>query len=199
MVSSSQHIGGSYVMDWRDGEARDFPAVDQEDVWQEIRIWSWMHGGRKPSRRVIEAKLAGEVRTATYGEVPEEGQSPWQHPPVPSAETISKIVEWALEQADPVQKAIWGFLEVPEERLEPTLDLLGALGLLKGQKQSKAPKGSLQALVFRSLPATLPELYELARQEMTTSKRPEAAVRQAIRTLVGKGKVYERDGRFFRN
>lgn len=100
---------------------------------------------------------------------------------------LEKVIEWSTEQASIVRLAVVEYLESPDdERLSDVLNLCG----IEKENRKTRKEDTLTALLKRSLPATLEELYVVARRNHR-SNRPEAAVRQTLRNLKKRGLVSE--------
>jgi len=100
---------------------------------------------------------------------------------------LDSLIEWASQQADLVRLAVVEYLEEPDdEHLEAVLDLVDE----KAPTSERKKEASLASLIERALPATMEELYVLGRRQHR-SNRPEAAVRQTIRSLTRRGRVFE--------
>ena len=111
----------------------------------------------------------------------------------PDWDLLEKLAEWGLQQSAKVKLALLEYLEDPTET--QLSEFLEIAGLVDNSPLSKKPL-SLSKLIQQVLPATQDELYSLARTHHR-SKRPEAAVRQTLRTLIKKSVIYEQAGRFY--
>lgn len=175
------------------------PSVSKSDVDQQMALLV-LEGIINPSRSVVIRQLKYQDRAfLTDFDGHEEITQLWHEPNHSEAQlqAIEQIVRWASKQSDQVRIEVFKFLDDPSfKNLQETLDQLYNLGIIK-KKSSRNPnrsnhQSSLTDMILHSLefPQPLEELMELGRMN-STSRRPEAAVRQALRRLKRKGTIIE--------
>lgn len=158
-----------------------FEKESDEDRRQEIAT------RRLEKEKGITPPPVTRSREYGYGLVPGEGQIVDENFTI-NFRALERIIEWSMEQSALVRLAVVEYLEEPgDEHLEAVLDLIDVQAPVAGTKRKEA---SLTSLIVHALPATIEELYVLARRQHR-SHRPEAAVRQTIRNLRKKGSLLE--------
>ena len=166
------------------------PGVDPADIEQEYQILLWQ--GKKPSRKLLylkakryEASLFDFTTDLSYAQAID-----WAETPVPSAEAFEQITTWALSQSETIQAMVFSFLEDPTDT--GLHQILKTTGLKPAEKLPAEQSLTDKILEFCQDNRSIAEIYELGRN-LLTSKRPEAAVRQALRRLIKSGKIEESD------
>lgn len=169
------------------------PAVEKEDIDQEIELLKLE--GKVPSRAVLYKKFSRYegVLFDSIGSPDLSGQPPWASAQYSSLETINRIVDWSLVQSDMVQSLVLEFLD-SEIEVDEVITILVKEGVItKPKKYPKLPTITLTdeilALFSERREIHIYDLYEMAREFNSSSKRPEAAVRQIIRRLVRSGVI----------
>lgn len=175
-----------------DAPVVQLPVVDRDDINQEAALLELQ--GIKPSRRLLALRM--RERELTFSGDIDCQPLPTLAPGLPDPEVIEALIDWTLDQVDEVQAQMFEFLEDPEERFEETAEFLLRIHLI--QPLATPAKAASNADLFRNaLPAAKEDLYTLARLHLTTTRRPEATVRQWLRRSLEAGLV-EVDGDLIR-
>lgn len=166
------------------------PGPSSEDLEQEILIAKWE--GRVKYRPPYTAKFGRELG---YGQRAPDNASPFFPPHEYNPEAVETLLEWMFDQSDQIQVAVLAYLSDPSERRFKTV-----LRLIDRATEEVRPRQSntLVDLVVRVLPATLEDLYKMARREHQ-AKRPEAAVRQLLRRLTAEGRIVKKGELYYAN
>lgn len=144
--------------------------ITPEDIAQEAELLKLL-GVANPNKSIIAKRLA--TRELFFGEGELSNAQPLTSPrPQAPDHVLEALVDYALEN-EAHTAAIMAFLDSPEDMINETLELLGLA-------EKKIKTTSLSSILENALPATLPELYSLARSIIQT-ERPEATVRQWYR------------------
>lgn len=162
-------------------EYKLLPGILPEDIRQDIAI-SRLTGRKSSMKKLKEGKDIG------YGLHPSPDAIPiWSIVPRPDFKLFEQLAEFVLNQEELIKQRIVEYLSEPDEgKLQAVVIALG-----KDLEEKKVPL-TLTELIFKSLPATLDELYELA-IKVHISRKPQAAVRQNIRNLISRGRVQWED------
>jgi len=119
--------------------------------------------------------------------VPTAGTLLGEDAPTINFAALDTVIEWATSQAGAVQLAVVEYLEEPDDpHLDAVLDLIDQ----KAPTREARKETPLAQLIVRALPATMEALYALGRRQHR-SNRPEAAVRQTVRSLKKRGLAFE--------
>lgn len=179
------------------------PLFTQEDLEQEVALRK-LEGVEFPNRSLImkELNYGKSGRALTYEELPEfvsfESAFSDGTPDGLDIGETERLINWALEH-DILDK-VDEFLESPtEEMLEELMSFLVELGLVDEPPKpnfSIKRKHQTPALILKNLPATKEELYEMARTILTTTARPEATIRQALRRMTKQNRIKLEDGQY---
>lgn len=172
--------------------------VDPQDINQEIELLK-LEGIKNPSRSLIERRMKNHqpllfgITTESFINEP----LPWQTRSITSLEDTSALTEWALSKSDRIQDLILNFLEEPkEDEVDQIISQLEKEGIEIHRsisiKEIPLWKQLLDQIQDRGF-CTISELYEYGRSYITFSKRPEAAVRQAIRRLLKAGLIIKEE------
>ena len=156
------------------------PVTTREDFEQE----SILQGLEGKKRKVFSRKVL-EIVNLTYGLIaPEDAEPLGPTPPTPNVEAIEQLSTWMLQQSERLRHAILDYLDDPRDR--QIIRILTMLNLKFHPIEMR--EITLTQLMLDSLPTNMESLYELARREHK-SKRPHAAVRVILRSLLRKGEV----------
>jgi len=175
------------------------PNPKKDDIDQEIALLK-LQGVPNPSRSIVSKRLANDDRAYLVDDftnlpsvLPLFGSDNFTGERM---EAITNLLEWAAKQADYIETAIHDFLEDPSEAsLRIIMGILEDAQLLMisaFDKHKKPKKLTLTELIRRSLRSgscSIEQLYILGRENSPQSKRPEAAVRQALRRMERLGEV----------
>ena len=114
-------------------------------------------------------------------------------------ETHSILQTWAASQEDPIRSLVLAFLDDPtDEEADRIIKLLPYNHEQRARRKRK--RSSLVQVILKAIksaPRDKTDLYASGREFLVNSKRPEAAVRQALRTLQRRGLIEERSGFFY--
>ena len=162
------------------GELHLLPGLElPEDIRQEMAI-SHLTGKKASMRRLQGPKDLG------YGLRPASDAIPvWSIVHRPDFTTLEKLTEFILDQEESIKREILAYLVEPNESQLSVI--IKALGIEQRPAPQKPPI-TLTDLILKALPATLDELYALARVAHQ-SRKPEAAVRQNVRNLIRRERI----------
>lgn len=163
------------------------PAVDPEDIEQEYQLLILQ--GKTPSRRILyQRALRYEAMIFDFTEDPAGiTDMTWSETPTTPVEVYQQLTNWALAQSEVIQNAVLDFLEDPTEKA--LTDLMADLNLKEEAPKTQELSLTSAILTYCQTPRTLPDLYQLARNLLPNSERPEAAVRQITRRLIKSNKL----------
>jgi len=155
------------------------PIICEDDVRQEAELLRLQ--GKNPSARLIRMRLEGQMTNEQVfsGDLGAEASPVFLPSPVASHATISALVQWACDQGDAIQEQILTFLDDPSE--ESLGQTLRALGYSEERTHERPTLSSALRRALHAAPCSKDDLYALARS-VHQSKRPEAAVRQFLRS-----------------
>lgn len=154
------------------------PVVDIEDVRQQaelLKLTGVTHVSYGLLRRRMQPRE--QIFQGDVDALPLPGT-----PPLPDPDVIETLLEWTLAQVSEVQAQMFAFLEDPDTEFDETVEFLVSAQILQSPKRhSHGRELSTAALFLAALPATKLELYAYARSILTSTRRPEATVRQWLR------------------
>lgn len=181
------------------------PEVDDSDVEQEIAVLKLTHPKKKYRKDLVRKRLENKVRRVSlFFDISANIEvSPVffeDNNPEPPVEVISQLLTWCYTQPPSIQNIIYEFLEEPDsDKIE---DILKAITTVTHERYSvektSGQSGSLAQLILRSIsadknsPTPIEGLFEIARTSHI-STRPEAAVRQTIRTYLSRKIIFQPD------
>ena len=169
----------------------EFPPCTREDDEQEALLAKLENRAYRGGYRFAYSRRPREYG---YGLLPSDD---WQMPFAPEAPdpgTVERLISWVMSQERHVAIRVMDYLDDPStESLERIKEVVDAGMTTELHRHRPA---TLTDLITRALPASMPQLYDLARREHV-SKRPEAAVRQILRNLVKRGTVIQGEGETF--
>lgn len=161
----------------------EFPPITREDDEQEALLAKLENRAYRGGYRFAYSRRPREYG---YGLLPSDAWHMPFAPEAPDPATVERLIGWVMSQERHVAVRVMDYLDDPSseslERIKEVVDV----GMTMEIKHNRP--ATLTDLILRTLPASMPELYNLARREHV-SKRPEAAVRQIIRNLVKRGTI----------
>jgi hypothetical protein len=179
----------------------DASEVSWDDIHQTGKILELE--GKKPNHSLIRMKFEAEG-LATYDFLTElpgnvEPISWADHNPEP--EVVMQIASWALHQSVEIRNQIFEFLESPSDpEATKIINALVKLGVIEAPTPTRRREVPLSDFILKELDRkrylSIDDIYEL--EYLITSKRPRAALRQALRRLINTNRVMEDNfGRFY--
>lgn len=160
--------------------------ITEEDILQEHRIRQYLE--QPSSKRILRLKF-GRYQDLCFtnvpvGAIPLFAHESWE-------EKINLIIDWAEKQEKEIRCLVLTFIEDPsDENADNIISLLPSHIRKKREPISrKSLKDLLLFEIRRKKELQQEDLYDLARKFLVNSKRPEAAVRQALRVLVKEGLI----------
>lgn len=178
------------------------PEVDEDDVAQEAKLLEFRKPGVKANKALIRKRLENRSRRVVlfYDLSAQRSVSTEffeDHLPEAPEHVISRLLSWCQDQPPHLQALLFDFLENPEfEKIDGILSQIAMVTHSRVPAEPTPARASLAQLIFRSIstnkdePTSIEDLYDIARTQHI-SARPEAAVRQTIRTYLQKRVIYQ--------
>ena len=150
--------------------------------------------GKTPNHSLIRTKLSNEG-LLTYDfleELPPQAEPICWADHNPDPEIVFQLANWALQQSAEIREKILDFLDYPtDQQADQIIEFLSDQGLLPEPSPPLHREQSLADIIYHELETrkqmTIEQIYEL--EYVICSKRPRAAIRQALRRLLDKESI----------
>jgi len=160
--------------------------ITEEDILQEHRIRQFLE--QPSSKRILRLKFARYqdlcFSNVPVGALPLFASESWE-------KKMELIIDWAETQNAEIQGLVLKFIADPSD--ENADYIISLLPSQIRRKREPVNRRSLKDLLLFEIGRKeflyQEDLYSLARKFLVNSKRPEAAVRQALRVLVREGLI----------